>query len=314
MFGDSDYLTVKLDSAGNQLWAARYNGPGDWFDYAYDVGVDPSGNVYVTGYCYDVGYVYNIGTVKYDSSGSQLWVARYQGPDIGAIGQALAVDPSGNVYVAGTSFTAGTDGDYTLIKYDTSGNELWVARYNGPGNGYDLPLDVVLDSSGGVYLTGLTEDDMGKYDYMTMKYDTSGSQQWCMFYEGAADGDDLPQVVIVDSSSNVYVGGYSENDQRGYDFATIKYAGAQDPMTALEGLIDTKEAMGLHHGIENSLDAKLDNALKSLEKENYGPAINQLEAFINECEAQRGKKLTEEQADTLITGAEGVIAAIEGLM
>ncbi len=83
-----------------------------------------------------------------------------------------------------------------------------------------------------------------------------------------------------------------------------------NPEEAIEDLIDDIENMNLHHGLENSLVKKLENALKSLENGNDGAAINQLNAFINEVEAQRGNKLTNEQADELIAAAEAIIASI----
>ncbi len=45
--------------------------------------------------------------------------------------------------------------DYATIKYDTDGNELWVARYNGPLNASDLAYSIALDSEGNVYPTFL---------------------------------------------------------------------------------------------------------------------------------------------------------------
>ena len=62
--------------------------------------------------------------------------------------------------------------------------------------------------------------------------------------------------------------------------------------------------MNLQQGIWNSLDAKLQAAINAWDKVNKGQgavAINMLNAFINECEAQRDKKLTSEQADELIS-------------
>ncbi|MCK5559962.1 MAG: VCBS repeat-containing protein, partial [Thermoplasmata archaeon] len=70
----------------------------------------------------------------------------------------------------------------------------------------------------------------------------------------------------------------------------------KDPVTLIENLINDIEDMDLPKGIENSLVSKLENALKSLEKENYGAAINQMNAFINEVEAQSGKKIPEDEA------------------
>jgi hypothetical protein len=52
---------------------------------------------------------------------------------------ALALDASGNVYVTGSSGggASGTFPDYAPVKYDAGGSELWVRRYNGPGNRND---------------------------------------------------------------------------------------------------------------------------------------------------------------------------------
>ncbi len=62
-----------------------------------------------------------------------------------------------------------------------------------------------------------------------------------------------------------------------------------------------------NQGIVNSLDAKLDNAKKHLEKGKITPAINVLQAFINEVEAQNGKKLTSEAYALLKFNAEFLI-------
>ncbi|MBI2303338.1 MAG: SBBP repeat-containing protein [Chloroflexi bacterium] len=130
-----DYATVKYDSGGNQVWAARYNGPGNASDYAYALAVDGAGNVYVTGISYGSGTGEDYATIKYDSSGNQLWVARYDSGSIGAApdeARAIAVDGSGNVYVTGQSIGSGTGYDYATVKYDSGGNQVWAARYNGP--------------------------------------------------------------------------------------------------------------------------------------------------------------------------------------
>jgi predicted SPOUT superfamily RNA methylase MTH1 len=67
------------------------------------------------------------------------------------------------------------------------------------------------------------------------------------------------------------------------------------------------EAMGLDWGTENSLCSKLNNAIKSLEKGQIQAAIGQLEAFTHQVEALRTTKLTEEQANYLVTQAQAII-------
>jgi len=64
--------------------------------------------------------------------------------------------------------------------------------------------------------------------------------------------------------------------------------------------VDQVETFNLQQGIENSLDAKLDsalNALSDVNQNNNQAAINSLQAFINAVNAQRGSKITNEQAD-----------------
>jgi parallel beta-helix repeat protein len=82
------------------------------------------------------------------------------------------------------------------------------------------------------------------------------------------------------------------------------------PWTIVDEMIDDVQDMGLPDGTENSLISKLDNAKKSIEKGNDNAAANQLEAFINQVEALRGKKLTDEEADSLIEMAQWLLDSI----
>jgi len=85
------------------------------------------------------------------------------------------------------------------------------------------------------------------------------------------------------------------------------------PEEAILDLIDTVELMNLQQGIDNSLDAKLDNALDSLEAfnaEQRNDAVNKLNAFINAVEAQRGNKLTDDQANELIASTQAIIESL----
>jgi uncharacterized delta-60 repeat protein len=221
-----DYATIKYNASGHEEWVARYNGPGNGYDEARAIGVDGSGNIYVTGVSLGPGTDDDYATIKYSPSGDEEWVARYNGLGNGVdFAYALAVDPSGNVYATGVSFGSGTDYDAATIKYSPSGEELWVARYNGPGNDTDAAYAIALDGSGNVIVTGgsvgTTYPD---YDYLTIKYNPAGEQQWVARYRGPAGNLDEAAHIAVDRVDNVYVTGFSTGLGTDYDYATIKYS------------------------------------------------------------------------------------------
>ena len=61
----TDYATIKYDSAGQEQWVMRYDGPGSGGDFAHALAVDGSGNVYVTGTSDDINLNEDYATVKY---------------------------------------------------------------------------------------------------------------------------------------------------------------------------------------------------------------------------------------------------------
>jgi len=214
-----DYATIKYNTNGKQLWVQRYNGSGNNYDFARALVLDGSGNVYVTGTSSD-----DYATIKYNTNGKQLWVQRYEGPAKGYDEAcAIAVDGSGNVYVTGYSEGSGTGSDYATIKYNTNGKQLWVKRYNGPGNYWDAACAIAVDGSGNVYVTGQSSGSGTANDYATIKYDTNGMPLWVVRYNGPRNGEDRAHDIAVDGSGNVYVTGDSEGSGTYSDYATIKY-------------------------------------------------------------------------------------------
>ena len=91
---------------------------------------------------------------------------------------AIAVDGSGNVYVTGIGKELLTSWDYTTIKYNAAGGEVWIARYNGPGNSADEASALVLDGAGNVYVTGRSNGAGTGEDYATVKYNSAGLELW----------------------------------------------------------------------------------------------------------------------------------------
>jgi len=154
------------------------------------------------------------------------WVRIYTGPGNGYdCARAITVDDSGNVYVTGYSSGSETSEDYTTIKYYSNGDTAWIRSYNGPGDFMDDAYAIVADGSGNVYVTGRSYGGNTSFDYATIKYYPNGDTAWVRRYNGSANAGDVSCAIVVDSSGNVYVTGYSHSLGNGtfYDYATIKY-------------------------------------------------------------------------------------------
>jgi len=223
----NDFATVKYDPDGNEVWAKRYDDPDGGNDIANAMTLDDSANVYVTGLCYDSEVITKYLTVKYDSTGTELWVRTYKNDlTIPPGGNALAIagDNSSNVWVTGWMRHSGTLFDYTTVKYDSDGNHLWDAPYHSWSDGCDGAEAIVADNSGNTYVTGWSDDlSLIADDYATVKYDPDGNQEWVARYNGTANSQDVAYAVTIDDSGNVYVTGKATNTESGYDYVTIKY-------------------------------------------------------------------------------------------
>ena len=187
-----DYATIKYYPDGDTAWVRRHDGPEHLLDSEPSVTTDEFGNVYVAGSSRisrsDCDYL----TIKYSSNGDIAWVRRYDGPANGADHvSGLTMDYLGNIYVTGVSAGVGTSTDYASVKYDSSGRELWVRRYNGPEGYSDRADAIAVDDYGNVYVTGMSYNSGTKNDFVTIKYVQTGLWRGDANTDGIVDLGDL---------------------------------------------------------------------------------------------------------------------------
>lgn len=176
----SSYLTnafiLKLDSAGNFVWARQVAGEGS--NSARSVAA-AAGKVYAAGYftldadfgggvSFPAGGSQGAFVAAFDSAGNLVWARAIGGPSY-ASADAVAIDAGGNVYAAGnfsdfgepadldpgpgvlTLPTVGTS-DVYLMKLDADGNLVWARRSGGVGTEFNAGIAVQGDA---VYAVGL---------------------------------------------------------------------------------------------------------------------------------------------------------------
>ena len=274
--GNYDVLIAKYNSSGAIQWQRTLGGGNA--DYGYDIAVDGSGNVYISGATeFDSGYTGDDAVLiaKYDTSGAIQWQRTLSG-NANDYGRGIAVDGSGNVYITGYTFSSGGDAAVLIAKYNTSGTFQWQRTLRSPSD-TDIGYGIAVDGSGNVYITGRTSTKtlIAKYnssgaiqwqrtltssegygiavdasgnayvtgntgsDVFIAKYDTSGTIQWQRTLGGASI--DKAHGIAVDGSSNVYVTGYTASSGAGSnDVLIAKYdtSGAIQWQRTLGGAAD----------------------------------------------------------------------------
>ena len=108
---------------------------------------------------------------------TEEWVVR---SDYSANFAASVTDEDGNIYITGS------EGGITTTKFNSLGEEQWVSSYVGMPNGYDRSTSIAIDRKGNVYVTGYTSEynEQGgtAYNYLTIKYNALGEEQWVAKY------------------------------------------------------------------------------------------------------------------------------------
>jgi len=226
-------IAIALGSTGNYQLATH--------DFANGVVTDSSGNVYVTGGTKggldgntSAGNT-DLFVLKYNSSGTKQWTKQ-----LGSSGRdsanAIAIDSSGNLYVAGITYggldwnTNSGANDLFVVKYNSSGTKQWTEQLGTPSS--DAANAVATDSSGNVYVAGVTygvlgDKNRGNSDLFVVKYNSSGTKQWTK--QLGTSSTDTANGVATDSSGNVYVaggtyGGLDGNTSAGVnDLFVVKY-------------------------------------------------------------------------------------------
>jgi hypothetical protein len=222
---DSRFVVMSLTPAGDTNWVNVYNGPyTNGADEAYSVVYGKDNYLYAAGYSVGSGNDDDDFIVaKYDTLGNQLWLNRYNGPgDDDDVAYSIVYGDDNYVYAAGYSKinSAPLDRDFVVIKYRTSdGNRQWVYRYLCI-NLDDEAYSVVYGTDGNIYAAGYTKQSLNNKNFLVVKLNTSGTEQWTYLRNGPGNGDDEAKQLFYKENS-VYAAGYSTGSGTGKDFTIV---------------------------------------------------------------------------------------------
>lgn len=301
-----DVYIAKFNSIGQLQWGTYFGGAGD--DECYAIAVNTTGDIYIGGIT-NTGGTRGLASsfvtpgafqttyggaaldgflAKFTSGGFPQWVTYYGGEKGYDYVQSLALDPSGNIFIAGTTdsnsgiasvgshqVTLAGDRDCFIAKFTSSGQRLWGTYFGGTGR--EAGNRIVVDGSGAVYLAGSTNSATGiattgaqqtslggGNDAFLAKFDGGGSLVFCTYYGGS--NPDWGNAVQIEANGNILLAGSTRST------AGISTPGAHQSTHAASFFFDAflvkfdasgKRLWGTYYGGQFDDDASavgLDNA------------------------------------------------------
>jgi len=214
-------------------------------DLGYGVAVDTAGQAYVTGTTVSANFPIASGGVqtsyggsgdvfltKFNSAGSGLVFSTYLGGSGADTAYAIQLDSAGNIYLAGTTYSAnfptttgafqttyGGNGDVFVAKLDSTGSALTYATYLG-GSSADYGTALALDGAGDVFVTGSTQSkdfptynplqlgNVGVSNVFVAELNPTGTALLYSTYLGGSSTD-YGTAIALDDAGDVYLCGYT---------------------------------------------------------------------------------------------------------
>lgn len=207
----------KYDLDGNEIWTRQISTEGI-YTIANSITIDSSG-LYIAGYTDGtLANQTNVGSddafvQKYDFNGNVLWTRQIgtSSPDYvwGLTNDSTGIYAVGNTngFVTSGGLVSEQPGSAYIVKFDESGQTLWVRQYGATGSD---DAKAVKASQQGIYVTGRTYGNFpgqvssGAEDAYIRSYDRDGNVQWT--YQFGTSDDDRPNSIAINSFGRIYTG------------------------------------------------------------------------------------------------------------
>ncbi len=222
---DYNMLTLKYNAAGTQLWAKTYTSTGGYNDIARAITVDADSNVYIAGEAYP-GSAPMITTLSYAADGTLRWFFN-ETAVTNTTAKCIALDHAGNVIVGGTALATDGTTRYAVMKFSNTGTSLWVKTYGYLAIPTDVLTAIAVDTANNIYATGYMNNSSNN-DFATVKFNSSGVQQWVETYNNSGYNDTAYSNTI-DNNGNIIVAGFSQTTGGNDVISVISYKATGTP-------------------------------------------------------------------------------------
>ena len=209
---NSDFLIMKLDPSGSQVWAKNYDATSN--ENAASVQQTSDGGYIVVGHT----AVDDILAMKFDSSGNRTWTKKMGGSNLDHARFVQQTSDGGYIITGDTDSYGSGNTDILVVKIDSSGNQTWAKTYGG--SRADSASSIQQTSDGGYILSGSTRRPDNYVNLVVVKIDSFGNQTWAKIFGGNSYSQSA-QSVRQTSDGGYIVGGYTDSYGAGDDDLAI---------------------------------------------------------------------------------------------
>ncbi len=218
--GLSDSWLIKTNGSGVVNWDRQFGGV--YNDYAFSVQQTNDGGYVVAGYTESFGAgSSDYWLVKTDQLGIPLWNQTYGGAGLDQAFSVVQASDGNGYVIAGQTNSLGAGGsDFWLVRTDSLGILLWSRSFGG--SNADVARSVQRTSDGGYVVAGWTTSfGSGSSDFMLLKVDADGRQQWSKTY-GDIYSEEAFEVQQTVDGGYAIAGSTTSYSLGGWDFWQVK--------------------------------------------------------------------------------------------
>ena len=223
-YGTSNTALIKYYSNGTQAWLTTWGEAHD--ETCLRIALDLGGNIYCAGETGDFGQGnWDFLLLKFHANGTFAWSTTWGGSGYVTRrdnARGVAVDATGNIYVAGYTQCFGAGGyDFALVKFYPNSTLAWYQTWGGSGD--DVCNQMTMDPAGNLYCVGYTYNfGVVNRDLALVKLYPNGTRAWNTTWGGTQN--DEAQSVILDPAGNIYCTGFTNSFGLGLNaLALVKF-------------------------------------------------------------------------------------------